>query len=137
VTVKISAKLSDKDRPDANGLEAIKDDLLADVHKSRHGRWVAVVELDLLRISTEVKKGGERHPTVEITSIEVMLGDNADAASKMKQATYEARTGHVTIPGIDAQPSGGQPDAELLDDEPALVPAAAFTPPRDEWLGDK
>jgi hypothetical protein len=151
VTVKISAQLSDKKRPDANGLDAIEDEMLAD--KLGEGRWVAIVELRTMRISNEIMDGGKMNPTAAIMSIEVMQGDNVNDARRMKRETYTARTGQSEIPGIDGEstvdrtvstdpndpfyggPLKGEDDAQLIVEPTDDGPTSERS--HDDWLGDK
>lgn len=130
-TVKLAAKLAE-DKQDRNGLEAIAEDVCAN---RRNGRWIAIVQLECVRVSDEVKKGDLLIPTVGVVHIEPMLGEHGTQAAAMMAAAYEHRTGRTPLPLDDAEahdeervaaehrdpvyggPLKGGKDAELLDDK--------------------
>jgi hypothetical protein len=74
VTVRIAAQFT-KDERDRNGLIPAAGNIAANSHD---WRGVAVVRLDCVRVTDEIKDGGVLIPTVGIRHIELVDGDDAD-----------------------------------------------------------
>jgi hypothetical protein len=86
----------------ANGLAVLEADLVADETK----RITAVVTFDVSKIVHNVVKG-DTYPVVRVSYIEPLEGEAAEAAQRLAQGAYQARTGEneldfSNLDGVDA-----------------------------------
>lgn len=127
MTVSVSATFK-KDEREYNGMEGIRDDLIAKPLE----RHVIVAVIETIRLSTDVRDGGTITPTVRLCNVEPVFGDDAVTARKLLDAAYHERTGQTAPPatlfddvdpedmddwGDDDTPPLGEDDAP--DDAPA------------------
>jgi hypothetical protein len=121
MTVKLAAQFSKDERP-LNSLNDLADQIAKD---SEGWQGYALVKLERVRTSHE-DADGSTIPTVGFKRIEILDGEEADAAAKRLVQLYEARTHTTPITGIDGQ----RPDADLDDG-----PVAQREP--DAWLDNR
>ncbi|MEV4846117.1 hypothetical protein AB0K20_23230 [Micromonospora matsumotoense] len=115
MAVKMAAQLTRAQR-EFNGLDRIERELL----DQRRGVRYAVVSFHVKRVSDEIDEGVEI-PTVQITHIEPVDGDDADRVREMLADRYKDRTGK----SLDGDPTlfdvvPGDGDGQ--DDEQGTVP---------------
>lgn len=127
MTVNIAAQWK-KDTRDLNGLTEIEEELIGQPLQ----RHLAVVELEVVRITRDIADGGAETPTVNILHIEPVDGEQAEAVRLMLDGLYQARSGkrqeavprtltelsgQQTLPLDGADADGGEPVSERTHDE--------------------
>lgn len=93
MSVKIKGTFK-KDTKEYDGLGAISDQLVANPLE----RVLVIAELEVETYETDVKGGGTKTPKMAYTSMEVMTGDDAITARKLRDAAYHERTGQTAPP---------------------------------------
>jgi len=106
-----------KDTKEYDGLGACSAELVADPLTPR----VVVGTVQVTNIDVDVLNGGMKTPKVRVVSMEMLTGDDAVHALKMRDAAYHERTGQVA------------PPATLFDDGVPLD--RGDEEPGQDWLG--
>lgn len=83
-----------KESRDLDGLGAISDQLVGDPLRRR----LIIAEVEVTRITKDIREGGIETPTVRWTSVEVMHGDDELDARRMRDKAYSERTGQASPP---------------------------------------